>query len=132
MVTWCVKGCSNQSSLKKNVSYRKIPRQWRKKILDAWIKAIARPVLSKAVHVCSDHFTEDSFDESQELKRRVLGGNLKCIIKPDVAHPYFQMLGRRERGRRRGGTPAPSIFWSKKFFSTLNQKTNFRKTFTCE
>ena len=61
--------------------------------MDAWIKAIARPVLSKAVHVCSDHFTEDSFDESQELNRRVLGGNLKCIIKPDVVPSLFPNAG---------------------------------------
>ena len=29
-------------------------------------------------------FTKDSFDESQELKRRLLGGNLQYILKPDV------------------------------------------------
>ena len=74
MVTYCVKGCSNQSRLNKNVSYQKIPGQETKDIRDAWIKAIARP----------DHFTEDSFDESQELKRRLLGGNLKYILKPDA------------------------------------------------
>ena len=85
MVTCCVKGCSKQLRLNKNVSYHKIPGQERKDIRDAWISAIARPVLPKAIPVCSDHFTEDSFDESQELKRRLLGGNLKW------SHPYFQM-----------------------------------------
>ena len=34
--------------------------------------------------MCSDHFTEDSSDESQELKRRLLGGNLRYILKPDA------------------------------------------------
>ena len=61
--------------------------------MDAWIKAIARQVLFKAVHVCSDHFTEDSFDESQELKRHVLGGNLKYIIKPDAVPSLFPNAG---------------------------------------
>ena len=85
MVTYCVKGCSNQSRLNKNVSYQKIPGQETKDIRDAWIKAIARPALPEAIHVCSDHFTEDSFDESQERrKRRLLGGNLKYILKPDA------------------------------------------------
>ena len=65
MVTCCVKGCSNQSRLSKDVSNHKIPGQERKGIGDAWVKAIARPVLRKGVHVCSDHFTKDSFDESQ-------------------------------------------------------------------
>ena len=39
--------------------------------------------------MCFDHFTEDSFDESQELKQRVLGGNLKYILKPHVVPPLF-------------------------------------------
>ena len=29
---------------------------------------MARPALRKAVHVCSDHFMDDSFDESHERK----------------------------------------------------------------
>ena len=60
------KGCTNQSRLNKNVSYHKIPGKERKDIRDAWIRAIARPV-PKAIHVSSDHFTKDLFDESQEL-----------------------------------------------------------------
>ena len=72
-----------------NVSYHKIPGQERKDVGDAWITAIVRPVLLKAVHVCSDHFTEDSFDESQELKWRLLGGNLKYILKPDAVPSLF-------------------------------------------
>ena len=92
MFTCCVKGCSNQSRLNKIVSYHKIPGQERKDIRDAWIKAIARPVLPKAIHVCSDHFTEDLFDESQELQQRLLGGNLKYILKPDVVPSLFPKL----------------------------------------
>ena len=89
MVTRCVKGCSNQSRLNKSVSYHKIPGQKRKDIRDAWIKVITRLVLPKAFHVRSDHFTEDSFDESQELKRRLLGGNLRYILKPDAVPSLF-------------------------------------------
>ena len=89
MVTCCVKGFSNQSRLNKNVSYHKIPGQERKDISNAWIKAIARPVLPKAIHVCSDHFTEDSYDKSQELKRCLLGGNLKYILEPDGVPSLF-------------------------------------------
>ena len=89
MITCCIKGCSNQSRLNKSLSYHKIPGQKRKDIRDAWIKAIARLVLPKAIHVCSDHFTEDSSDESQELKRRLLGGNLRYILKPDAVPSLF-------------------------------------------
>ena len=76
-----VKDCSNQSRSNKNVSYHKIPVQQRKYIRDAWIRAIARPVLPRAADVSSDHFTEDSFDERQELKQRLLGGNLQCTVE---------------------------------------------------
>ena len=39
--------------------------------------------------MCPDHFTEDSFDESRELKQRLLGGSLKYILKPDAVPPLF-------------------------------------------
>ena len=89
MITYCVKGCSNQSRLSKNASCHKTPGQERKDVRDAWIRAITRPVLSKAIHVCSDHFNEDRFDESQELKRCLLGANLKYILKPDAVPSSF-------------------------------------------
>ena len=79
MVTCCVKGCSNQSRLNKNVSYHKITGPGRKDIRDAWIRAIARTVLPKVIHVCSDHFTKDKFEKSQELKQCLLGGDLEYI-----------------------------------------------------
>ena len=37
----------------------------------------------------SDQFTEDLFDESQELKRPLLGGNLRYILKPDAVPALF-------------------------------------------
>ena len=52
-------------------------------------KGNARSVLPKSVHVCSDHFTEDSFDESQELKWRLFGGNLKYILRLDAVPSLF-------------------------------------------
>ena len=48
MVHCCVKDCSNQSRLNKNVSYQKILDEKRKEIRDDWIKLITRPVLRKA------------------------------------------------------------------------------------
>ena len=83
MATWYVKSCLNQSRLNQNVSYHKIPDRERKDIRDAWIKAIARPVFSKAIHMCSDYFTKVSFDESQELKRHLPSGNSVPSLFPD-------------------------------------------------
>ena len=34
-------------------------------------------------------FTKDSFDESQELKQRFLGGSLQYILKPAVVPSLF-------------------------------------------
>ena len=75
--------------MNKNISYHKITGQERKNIRDTWIRAIARPVLPKAIHVSSDHFIEDSFDENQELKQHLLGGNLRYILKPYVVPSLF-------------------------------------------
>ena len=89
MVTCCVEGCSNQSGLNKNVSYHKISGHKRKYVRDASIRAIARPVLPKAIHGSFDHLTKDSFDETQELKRCLLGSNLQYILKPDAIPSVF-------------------------------------------
>ena len=34
-------------------------------------------------------FTKDSFDESQELKQHLLGGNLQYTLKPDAVPSLF-------------------------------------------
>ena len=39
--------------------------------------------------MCSDHITEYSFDESQELKWCLLGGSLKYILKSDAVPSFF-------------------------------------------
>ena len=55
-------------------------------------KAIARPVLPKAWDLSMGlliMFTKDSFDESQELKQRFLGGSLQYILKPAVVPSLF-------------------------------------------
>ena len=84
MITCCVKSCSNQSRLNKRVSCNRLPDKRRKDKRDAKIKTINRSVLHKAIHVCSIQSIEDSFDESQELKRFLLGEKLKYLLKPDV------------------------------------------------
>ena len=75
--------------MNKNVSYHNIPGEEGKDIRDAWTRAIARPVLPKAVRVCSDNVNKDSFDEPcsidcDELMWRLLTGNLKYILKNQI------------------------------------------------
>ena len=68
MITCCMKCCSNHSRLKKHVSCNRLPNKYRKNKRDAWIKTISKSVLHKAVHVCSIHSMEDSFDKNKKLK----------------------------------------------------------------
>ena len=94
MVTYCVEGCSNQSRLNRNVSYHEIPDQERKDIMNAWVRAIARSIYLKLsmcllITLPKIHLMKDSFDESQELKRCLLCGNLKYILKPDAVSSLF-------------------------------------------
>ena len=63
-----MKGGSNQSRLNKHVSCNRLPDKKGKDKKDAWIKTVNKSVLHKAIHVCSIHSMEDSFDESQRLK----------------------------------------------------------------
>ena len=44
-----------------------MPGEEVKDIRDAWTKAIARPVLPKAVRVCSDNVNKDSFDDPYSI-----------------------------------------------------------------
>ena len=68
MITCCMKGCSSHSRLNKHVSYNRLPDKKRKDKRNALIKTINKSALLKAIHVCSIHSMEDSFDESQKLK----------------------------------------------------------------
>ena len=75
--------------MNKNVSYHKIQGQEKKDTTDVWIKTIARPVLSKAIHACSDHFTEVHLMKAKRSPQHLLGDILKYILKPDAAPSLF-------------------------------------------
>ena len=53
------------------------------------IKTIARPVLSKAIHACSDHFTEVHLMKAKRSPQHLLGDILKYILKPDAVPSLF-------------------------------------------
>ena len=62
--------CSNQSNFNTNVSYHLLPKD--KTTRQAWIDAIGRTDLPTRCSLCSDHFEPHSFDQSQELKRKLM------------------------------------------------------------
>ena len=61
-----------------------MPDKYRKDMRDVQIKTIDRSVLHKVIHVCSVHYIEDYFDESQELQWLLPGGKLRYLLKPDA------------------------------------------------
>lgn len=63
MVVCCIIGCRNRSRKRKiNVSFHRIPKTEDRK--SKWMKAL-EGVSRKTGWVCSDHFTEESFDRTQ-------------------------------------------------------------------
>ena len=70
--------------LKQRVSCNRLPEKSRKDEGNNCIKKTKRSALHKAIHVCSIHSMDYSFDVFQELKRFLLGDKLKYLLKPDA------------------------------------------------
>ena len=88
----CAFGCNNQSNFNTKVSYHKLPNDKNKQIRKAWINAIGRTELPKNCHLCSDHFEDDCFDQSQDMKIRLLpvGSNIKRKLNADAIPTKFK------------------------------------------
>lgn len=102
MVHCCVQGCKNTHHHKarnkeqwngqefRNYSLHDLPGDDRKEVRELWIIAINRSSLPKDVAVCSDHFTEDSFDEKWEEYKRLYGPTkVKRKLKLDAVPTIF-------------------------------------------
>ena len=68
----CANGCPNQTKpgYDKNISYHILPKE--ESIRKEWIARLKRQVLPKYVYVCSEHFEDNCFDESVEMKWRLI------------------------------------------------------------
>ena len=73
--------------------------------------------------MCSDHFTKDSFDESQELKRHSLDGNLKHILKPDAVPSLFP----NEVAVNRAGSASIHLFICSKLSGNKSILSSFKQ-----
>ena len=105
MVHCCVPGCKNthhhknrgskdewgcQTSDSRSFSLHDLPNEDRMDIRELWIMAINRTSLPKDVAVCSDHFTEDCFDEKwEEYKRKYGPTKVKRKLKADAIPTIF-------------------------------------------
>ncbi|XP_057311628.1 DNA ligase 1-like [Hydractinia symbiolongicarpus] len=101
MVHCCVPGCKNTHHHKnkkdewsgqdsRNYSLHDLPSEDRMDVRELWIMAINRTTLPKDVAVCSDHFTEDCFDEKwEEYKRKYGPTKVKRKLKLDAVPTIF-------------------------------------------
>ena len=106
----CAFGCNNQSNFNTKVSYHKLPNDKNKQIRKAWINAIGRTELPKNCHLCSDHFEDDCFDQSQDMKIRLLpvGSNIKRKLNADAIPTKFK------HKEKKNSTRAVSVTHAKK------------------
>ena len=106
----CAFGCNNQSNFNTKVSYHKLPNDKNKQIRKAWINAIGRTELPKNTHLCSDHFEDDCFDQSQDMKIRLLpvGSNIKRKLNADAIPTKFK------HKEKKNSTRAVSVTRAKK------------------
>lgn len=101
MVHCCIPGCKNTHHNKskkdewsgqdtRNYSLHDLPSEDRMDIRELWVMAIHRSSLPKDVAVCSDHFTEDCFDEKwEEYKRKYGPTKVKRKLKLDAVPTIF-------------------------------------------
>lgn len=102
MVHCCVPGCKNTHHHKnkkddwqngsdaRNYSLHDLPGEDRREVRELWVMAINRSSLPKDVAVCSDHFTEDCFDEKwEEYKRKYGPTKVKRKLKHDAVPTLF-------------------------------------------
>ena len=83
--------CNNKSDNNPSISYHRLPGPSRKLVWQAWIDAIGRTDLPKKVYLCAEHFTEESFDPSHDLKQRLLpeDSRIKRMLLPDAIPTIF-------------------------------------------
>ena len=99
----CVNGCPNQTKpgYDKNISYHILPKE--ESIRKEWIARLKRQVLPKYVYVCSEHFEDNCFDESVEMKRRLIPDlKTKRKLKKDAVPTKFWFQHTPTAGKIRG------------------------------
>ena len=82
-------GCTNHSDQKK-LSFHKLPGVDRKTTREACKHAIGRKSLSNVCVLCANHFEEGCFDESYDMKKRIMGlSTSKRLLKKDAVPTVF-------------------------------------------
>ena len=67
-------GCTNHRKRNPELSFFQLPHD--KEIAAQWLAKMKRKDLPKKVFLCQDHFTPDCFDQSIEMRNRLLPGKI--------------------------------------------------------
>ena len=96
----CAYGCNNESKKQtytagvgrgeNKVTFHRVPGTDHRELRKKWLIAIGRPKenLPKCPYLCSDHFDPSCFDESADLRNKLLGGT-KRKLKDNVVPTIF-------------------------------------------
>ena len=89
----CAFGCNNQLKNKKedSITFHRLPGEGRKQVRAQWITVIGRPQknLPKHVYLCSSHFDPSCFDESANIRYKLLVFCSKKRLEPDAVPTMF-------------------------------------------
>ena len=113
-MSFCVAvGCYNQSDKNKDISFHMLPKD--DKMRKAWAAAIGRTELPKSGRICSEHFTQNSYEDSSRLKfelcptqyterkatrKRLIPGAVPTIFRHNNRPPPKERKSSIERARR--------------------------------
>lgn len=107
-------GCHNEAKNKKDlsISFHSFPKD--PKLREIWVKAVKRTSLPKDARLCSQHFTQDCFDDGVRLTNELLDGpcRFKNKLKPGsiptifshkqpTTHPRESSIKRAAKRQRR-------------------------------
>ena len=85
-------GCKNNSRNNNTISYHRLPSEVHQDQRNSWLIAINRKKLPKHVYLCSNHFTEDWFNQSHDLQQKLLDetSKIKRILLPNAVPTIFK------------------------------------------
>ena len=72
-MVWCAAvSCKNYKKKNTDLTFFSLPKE--KKLAEEWKAKIKRADLPKVVYLCENHFEDHCFDQSVELRNRLLTG----------------------------------------------------------
>lgn len=97
MTNCCVVNCSNNPQRNKNLSFHHFPNKKKHSAIHrAWLVKLKREKFVPTKHsvVCSDHFTENDYDQSSILKKKLMPSCKHKLKLKEDAIPSLKLTGK--------------------------------------